>query len=317
MRALLCPASLKGVLSARAAAAALGRGVRAAGGVAVELPIADGGEGTLDALRGVLRRRMARGRRLGSARTAASCALARAPGRAGRRRGCRCDRVAAPRAERARSAARFLERSGRAAASGARHVADRDPRRARWKRHRGRRRRASRDVARASRSDDRSLRRPYDARRCGTSLRSAEGGDGRDRAGARAAARGDGRARTVRRAPRRRRSRRARGGTRGTRRRARRGSAGGPRPRRLRRAALRVRPRRDGRGSGRPDDGGGKGAWCRRSALRRSGRALRRVRRPCPRSRSPVPRPSVCRATGAERRAISKSSEGSYKGCAE
>lgn len=50
MRALLCPASLKGVLSARAAAAALGRGVRAAGGVAVELPIADGGEGTIDAL---------------------------------------------------------------------------------------------------------------------------------------------------------------------------------------------------------------------------------------------------------------------------
>jgi glycerate kinase len=54
MRALLCPASLKGVLSARRAAAALARGVRAAGGDAVELPIADGGEGTAEALFGVL-----------------------------------------------------------------------------------------------------------------------------------------------------------------------------------------------------------------------------------------------------------------------
>ena len=54
MRALLCPASLKGVLSARAAAAALARGVRAAGGEAVELPIADGGEGTADALHAAL-----------------------------------------------------------------------------------------------------------------------------------------------------------------------------------------------------------------------------------------------------------------------
>ena len=54
MRALLCPASLKGVLPARAAAAALARGVRAAGGQAVELPVADGGEGTADALHAAL-----------------------------------------------------------------------------------------------------------------------------------------------------------------------------------------------------------------------------------------------------------------------
>jgi len=47
---LLCPASLKGVLSAREAAAALARGVRAAGADAVELPVADGGEGTGEAL---------------------------------------------------------------------------------------------------------------------------------------------------------------------------------------------------------------------------------------------------------------------------
>jgi glycerate kinase len=54
VRALLCPASLKGVLSARAAAAALGRGVRAAGGDGVELPVADGGEGTADVLQAAL-----------------------------------------------------------------------------------------------------------------------------------------------------------------------------------------------------------------------------------------------------------------------
>jgi glycerate 2-kinase len=50
VRVLLCPASLKGVLSAREAAAALARGVRAADADAVELPVADGGEGTADAL---------------------------------------------------------------------------------------------------------------------------------------------------------------------------------------------------------------------------------------------------------------------------
>jgi glycerate 2-kinase len=47
--ALACPASLKGVLSARAAAAALAEGLRAWADVA-ELPVADGGEGTLDVL---------------------------------------------------------------------------------------------------------------------------------------------------------------------------------------------------------------------------------------------------------------------------
>jgi len=54
VRALLCPASLKGVLAAAAAAHALAEGVRAAGGVADELPVADGGEGTADALFAVL-----------------------------------------------------------------------------------------------------------------------------------------------------------------------------------------------------------------------------------------------------------------------
>ena len=54
MRALLCPASLKGVLSAYAAAAALARGERVGGGDALELPIADGGEGTAEALAAAL-----------------------------------------------------------------------------------------------------------------------------------------------------------------------------------------------------------------------------------------------------------------------
>jgi glycerate 2-kinase len=50
VRVLLCPASLKGVVSAREAAAALAVGVRAAGAEADELPVADGGEGTADVL---------------------------------------------------------------------------------------------------------------------------------------------------------------------------------------------------------------------------------------------------------------------------
>ena len=50
MRALASPASLKGVLSAADAATALGRGLRAAGAEADELPLADGGEGTAEVL---------------------------------------------------------------------------------------------------------------------------------------------------------------------------------------------------------------------------------------------------------------------------
>jgi glycerate 2-kinase len=52
-RTLACPASLKGVLSARAAAAALARGLREWSDVD-ELAVADGGEGTLDVLQPVL-----------------------------------------------------------------------------------------------------------------------------------------------------------------------------------------------------------------------------------------------------------------------
>jgi glycerate 2-kinase len=51
VHALACPASLKGVLSAAEAAAALAAGFRSAGWEADECPIADGGEGTADVLR--------------------------------------------------------------------------------------------------------------------------------------------------------------------------------------------------------------------------------------------------------------------------
>jgi glycerate 2-kinase len=52
--ALACPASLKGVLSAGAAAKALVEGFFAAGHEAVALPVADGGEGTADVLAATL-----------------------------------------------------------------------------------------------------------------------------------------------------------------------------------------------------------------------------------------------------------------------
>jgi glycerate 2-kinase len=54
VRALLCPASLKGVLSAREAAAALGRGFHEAGAEVTQMPVADGGEGTCEALSAAL-----------------------------------------------------------------------------------------------------------------------------------------------------------------------------------------------------------------------------------------------------------------------
>ena len=54
MRVLAAPASLKGVLGALEAAAALAEGVRGAGGDATELPVADGGEGTLAVLHAAL-----------------------------------------------------------------------------------------------------------------------------------------------------------------------------------------------------------------------------------------------------------------------
>ena len=54
VRVLAAPASLKGVLDALEAAAVLAEGVRGAGGEATELPVADGGEGTLAVLHAAL-----------------------------------------------------------------------------------------------------------------------------------------------------------------------------------------------------------------------------------------------------------------------
>ncbi len=52
MRLLAAPDKFRGTLSARAAAAAIAAGAERAGWTAVELPLADGGEGTLDVLGG-------------------------------------------------------------------------------------------------------------------------------------------------------------------------------------------------------------------------------------------------------------------------
>ena len=51
---LVAPDSFKGTMSAATVAAAIARGLRAGGREAVELPIGDGGEGTMDALGGEL-----------------------------------------------------------------------------------------------------------------------------------------------------------------------------------------------------------------------------------------------------------------------
>ena len=53
-RVVCCPDSLKGVLSASAAADALAAGVERAGGAAERIPLADGGEGTAEALHAAL-----------------------------------------------------------------------------------------------------------------------------------------------------------------------------------------------------------------------------------------------------------------------
>jgi glycerate 2-kinase len=55
MRAIAAPTSLKSVLSASAAADALARGLRAGAADAVAVPVADGGDGTLDVLGGAPR----------------------------------------------------------------------------------------------------------------------------------------------------------------------------------------------------------------------------------------------------------------------
>jgi glycerate kinase len=54
VRALACPASFKGVLTATAAAEALAAGLESGGAEAVRVPVADGGEGTAEVLHAAL-----------------------------------------------------------------------------------------------------------------------------------------------------------------------------------------------------------------------------------------------------------------------
>jgi glycerate 2-kinase len=61
MRLLAAPDKFRGTLTAREAAAALAAGAERAGWTAVELPLADGGEGTLDVLGGGNRRTLVSG----------------------------------------------------------------------------------------------------------------------------------------------------------------------------------------------------------------------------------------------------------------
>ena len=63
MRLLAAPDKFRGTLSAREAAAAIAAGAERVGWAADELPLADGGEGTLDVLGG------------GNRRTLVSCPL--------------------------------------------------------------------------------------------------------------------------------------------------------------------------------------------------------------------------------------------------
>ena len=179
MRALACPASLKGVLGAGPAAAALARGFRAARADAVELPVADGGEGTAEVVARRARRRVETRACLGSARAASRRALAPAPGRARGRRGGGGDRASAPRAPRARPATGVEPRLRRAPGGGARSPAGLARGRARRHRHHGRRSGAPRGGGRARRPGGRALRRARHARGRRPAVRAAEGRLGR------------------------------------------------------------------------------------------------------------------------------------------
>ena len=179
MRALLCPASLKGVLSARDAAAALARGVRAAGGDAVELPIADGGEGTADALFAALGgswHEAVVSDPLGQAHPARWLVLP--DGRAVVEAAAAIGLPLLAREERdplvasSRGLGELVARRAPRRARGA-------PRRARRQRDRGRRSGAARGCPGAAAADDGSLRRAHDARGRGASVRPSEGRDAR------------------------------------------------------------------------------------------------------------------------------------------
>ncbi len=188
VRALACPASLKGVLTAAAAAAALAEGLRAAGADAVELPVADGGEGTAEALW------LARGGEWREADVhdafgaAASGALARLlpDGTAVVESAAAVPLDASRLDPLAASSRGFGELVEAALAAGATGLGAR----ARRHRHHGRRLGIPRGRPRAAGARSRRLRRDRDAGRGTAPLRAAEGSrSGGDR-GARTAVRG-------------------------------------------------------------------------------------------------------------------------------
>ncbi len=196
VRALLCPASLKGVLSARGAAAALARGFAACRCRGVELPDRRRRRGHGRCAPACARRRVARGDRLRPARTARAR-------RAGSSfptdvRSSRRPRRSVCRSSRSASAIRSSRRAAVSASSCSPRCASsrrRSRRRSRRQRDGRRRRGSARGPARAPGADDRALRRPDDARGRRSPLRAAEGRLARRRRDARAPARRDGRAR--------------------------------------------------------------------------------------------------------------------------
>ena len=195
VRALACPASFKGVLSAFAAAKRWARVWRPVARRS-SLPVADGGEGDRRGASRGARRRVARGGGARPARAAGRGALAAAAGRDRRRRGRGGGRAAAARAGGARSAPRLEPRLRRAdrrrrSSGGARCSSSA------WAA--SRRSTAARACARRSRRGEctwqrllhgtRRLRRLDPPRRRGAALRAAEGRLAGGRRGARAAAR--------------------------------------------------------------------------------------------------------------------------------
>ena len=134
VRALACPASLKGVLSAATAAAALAAGLRESGAQAEELPVADGGEGTAEALWLALGGDWLESEVHDAFGRPRNARLASSPGRVGRRRGCgrRSSRSAS-----ARTARSLQPRLRRARRCRARRGADGSGARARRNRNDG------------------------------------------------------------------------------------------------------------------------------------------------------------------------------------
>ena len=202
MRALLSPASLKGVLSAHDAAAALARGAREAGVEADELPVADGGEGTAEVLQRALGgewREAVVADPLG--RPVAARWLVLPDGRAVVEAAAAIGLPLLAQAERdpLRASSRGLGELVLAALEDAPSRA-----RGRARRHRdgGRRRRAAGGRSRASGPRGVALRRADHARRRRPGVRAAEGRVAGRRRGARGAARRHGGAAAVRRASR-------------------------------------------------------------------------------------------------------------------